>query len=105
MILVAPSSVTITGPSEARGNETVALTCTTANSNPPAEIKWMVGGRHVRNATSRQEASPDGGWVTTSNITALVPPNRRSLVVICHGLNMQHTENVVSTHTISVLCK
>jgi len=34
-----------------------------------------------------------------------VEPNKRSLVVICHGLNMQLTENVVSTHTINVLCK
>lgn len=46
-----------------------------------------------------------GGWITMSNITALVEPNKRSLVVICHGLNMQLTENVVSTHTVNVLCK
>lgn len=83
----------------------VPLTCTTANSNPAAEIKWMVAGRQVRNATSRIVVSPEGGWITTSNITAVVEPNRRSLVVICHGLNMQLTENVVSTHTINVLCE
>lgn len=82
----------------------VPLTCTTANSNPPAEIKWMVAGRQMRNATARTVVSPEGGWITTSNITAMVEPNRRSLVVICHGLNMQLTENVVSTHTINVLC-
>lgn len=46
-----------------------------------------------------------GGWITMSNITAVVEPNKRSLVVICHGLNMQLTENVVSTHTVNVLCK
>lgn len=39
-----------------------------------------------------------------SNITAAIEPHKRSLVVICHGLNMQLTENVVSTHTINVLC-
>lgn len=104
-ISVAPSHVTISGPTEARVGDPVPLTCTTANSNPPAEIKWMVGGRQVRNATSRTVVSPEGGWITTSNITAVVEPNRRSLVVICHGLNMQLTENVVSTHTINVLCK
>lgn len=65
----------------------------------------MVAGRQVRNATSRTMVSPEGGWITTSNITAIVEPNRKSLVVICHGLNMQLTENVVSTHTINVLCK
>lgn len=46
-----------------------------------------------------------GGWVTMSNITAVVEPNKRSLVVVCHGLNMQLTENVVSTHTVNILCK
>lgn len=40
-----------------------------------------------------------------SNITAVVEPNKRSLVVVCHGLNMQLTENVVSTHTVNILCK
>lgn len=105
MISVSPSHVTISGPTEARVGDPVPLTCTTANSNPPAEIKWMVAGRQVRNATSRTVVSPEGGWITTSNITAVVEPNRRSLVVICHGLNMQLTENVVSTHTINVLCE
>ncbi|XP_033156271.1 nephrin isoform X2 [Drosophila mauritiana] len=102
-VLFAPTHVTVMGPTEARVGDIVPLTCTTAPSNPPAEIKWMVGGRQVRNATSKTIVSPDGGWTTTSNITAVVEPNKRSLVVICHGLNMQLTENVVSTHTINVL--
>ncbi|PSN48808.1 hypothetical protein C0J52_25084, partial [Blattella germanica] len=96
-------TVSISGPTEARIGDSVPLTCTTANSNPPAEIKWLVAGRHVRNATSRTMVSPEGGWITTSNITATVAPNKRSLVVICHGINMQLTENIVSTHTINVL--
>lgn len=104
-VSVAPAHVTISGPTEARVNDPVPLTCTTANSNPPAEVKWMVAGK-FRNATSsRIVAAPDGGWITTSNITTVMGPNRRSLVVICHGINMQLTENVVSTHTINVLCK
>lgn len=101
---VAPAQVSISGPTEARIGDSVPLTCTTANSNPPAEIKWLVAGRHVQNATSRTVVSPEGGWITTSNITAVIAPNKRSLVVICHGINMQLTENIVSTHTINVLC-
>lgn len=46
-----------------------------------------------------------GGWITTSNLTATVEPNKRSMVVICHGINMQLTENTISTHTVNVLCK
>ncbi|GFG39572.1 hypothetical protein Cfor_01002, partial [Coptotermes formosanus] len=102
-VFFAPAQVSISGPTEARIGDSVPLTCTTANSNPPAEIKWLVAGRHVRNATSHTVISPEGGWITTSNITAVVAPNKRSLVVICHGINMQLTENIVSTHTINVL--
>ncbi|KAK5640308.1 hypothetical protein RI129_011119 [Pyrocoelia pectoralis] len=102
-VYFSPAHVTISGPTEARVGDPVPLTCSTANSNPAADIKWMVAGRQVRNATSRTMVSPEGGWITTSNITAIVEPNRKSLVVICHGLNMQLTENVVSTHTINVL--
>lgn len=77
----------------------------TGASNPPAEIKWLIGGRSIHNATQKNVTAPEGGWITTSNTTAVVRPDKRALVVICHGLNMQLTENVVSTHTINVLCK
>ncbi|CAD7011504.1 unnamed protein product [Ceratitis capitata] len=102
-VLFAPTHVSISGPTEARVGDVLSLTCSTAPSNPPAEIKWMVGGRQIRNATSKTNVSPEGGWVTVSNITTTVEPNKKSLVVICHGLNMQLTENVVSTHTVNIL--
>ncbi|XP_073986963.1 nephrin-like isoform X2 [Rhodnius prolixus] len=102
-VLFAPAQVTISGPTEARVGDAVPLTCTTASSNPPADIKWTIGGRQVRNATQRTVTAPEGGWVTTSNTTAVMAPEQRSLVVICHGLNKQLTENIVSTHTINVL--
>ncbi|XP_055693660.1 nephrin isoform X2 [Lutzomyia longipalpis] len=102
-VLFAPTHVTISGPSEARVGDIVPLQCNTAPSNPRAEIKWMVGGQLIKNASSRTVVSSEGGWITTSNITATVEPNKRSLVVICHGLNMQLSENVVSTHTVNIL--
>ncbi|XP_039278760.1 nephrin [Nilaparvata lugens] len=102
-VFFAPSHVTISGPTEARVGDIVPLTCLTAPSNPPAEVKWMIGGKQVKNATQRTYTAQEGGWITTSNTTAVVVPDKRALVVICHGLNMQLTENVVSTHTINVL--
>ncbi|CAK1549333.1 unnamed protein product [Leptosia nina] len=102
-VLFAPSHVTISGPSEARVGDPVPLTCNTAPSNPAAEIKWLVLGKHHREASNRTVISPEGGWITTSNITVVVEPNRRSIVVVCHGINAQLTENVVATHTINVL--
>lgn len=102
-VLFAPSHVTISGPSEARVGDPVPLTCTTAPSNPAADIKWLVLGKHHKEASNRTVISPEGGWITTSNITVVVEPNKRSIVVVCHGINGQLTENVVATHTINVL--
>ncbi|XP_073965682.1 nephrin adhesion molecule sticks and stones isoform X2 [Choristoneura fumiferana] len=102
-VLFAPAHVTISGPSEARVGDPVPLTCSTAPSNPAADIKWLVLGKHHREISNRTVISPEGGWVTTSNITVTVEPNRRSIVVVCHGINAQLTENVVATHTINVL--
>ncbi|XP_041985986.1 nephrin isoform X2 [Aricia agestis] len=102
-VLFAPAHVTISGPTEARVGDPVPLTCSTAPSNPAADIKWMVLGKHHKEASNRTVISPEGGWITTSNITVIVVPDRRSIVVTCHGINAQLTENMVTTHTINVL--
>ncbi|XP_058123350.1 nephrin-like [Anopheles ziemanni] len=102
-VLFAPTQVIVSGPSEARTGDSVALQCQTTASNPAADIKWVINGRQMSNATSKIVPSPEGGWVTTSNITATVESNKRSLVAICHGVNMQLPENVQSTHTVNVL--
>jgi nephron len=60
LISVAPIHVTITGPSEGRIGDVVPLQCSTAPSNPIAEIKWMVNGKQIRNATSKNAVSPEG---------------------------------------------
>ncbi|XP_052872105.1 nephrin-like [Anopheles cruzii] len=102
-VLFPPAHVIVSGSSEARVGESVALQCQTAPSNPKADIKWVVNGQQVNNATAKVVPSPEGGWVTTSNITATVEASKRSMVAICHGLNMKLTENVQATHTVNVL--
>ncbi|XP_060807924.1 nephrin [Amyelois transitella] len=102
-VLFAPSHVTISGPTEARVGDPVPLTCSTAPSNPAAEVKWLVSGKHHKETTEKTAISPEGGWITTSNITVTVEPNRRAVTVVCHGINAQLTENVVASHTINVL--
>lgn len=60
---VAPAHVSISGPSESKVGENITLQCTTAPSNPQAEIKWLVAGRQMRNATSRSFVSPEGIYI------------------------------------------
>ncbi|KOB66950.1 Uncharacterized protein OBRU01_20446, partial [Operophtera brumata] len=49
----APAHVTITGPSEARVGDPVPLACSTAPSNPAAEIKWACCATASINSSQR----------------------------------------------------
>ncbi|XP_076375305.1 sticks and stones isoform X2 [Megalopta genalis] len=102
-VLFAPSGVSIMGPTEAKADEQVVITCTTENSNPPADIKWTVDGHNFESNASRTEPAPQGGWITTSNVTFNINRTSRSIVVICDASNVKLTENVVRTHTINVI--
>lgn len=102
---VAPAGVTITGPTEAKAEDQVLITCTTENSNPPADIKWTVDGHNFESNASKTELAPNGGWITSSNVTFSINRKSRSIVVICHASNAKLTENVVGTHTINVICE
>lgn len=95
----------ITGPTEAKAEERVTITCTTENSNPPAEIKWTVGGNEFNTSNSRTYLAPQGGWITTSNITFNINRDARSVVVICHATNKKLADHTMKTHTINVICK
>ncbi|XP_015599513.1 nephrin isoform X4 [Cephus cinctus] len=102
-VLFAPTAAVITGPTEAKAGERVKVTCTTENSNPPSDIKWVVAGRNFQNSTSRTYLAPQGGSITTSDITFSINPEVRSIVVLCHALNNKLAESVVGTHTINVI--
>ncbi len=97
--------MTVTGPSEARVNETVSLECTTSNSNPEARITWVLDGREVRENGSRIATSPDGGWVSSSNLTTIIKHTGRNLTVSCHALVADLAQRVAETKIISVICK
>ncbi|KAG7187933.1 hypothetical protein KM043_013897 [Ampulex compressa] len=99
----APAGVTITGPTEAKADEQVLITCTTENSNPPADIRWTVDGHNFKSNASRTDVAAQGGWITSSNVTFAINRKSRNIVVVCHASNVKLTENVVKTHTINVI--
>ncbi|CAB3371803.1 Hypothetical predicted protein [Cloeon dipterum] len=103
-VYFAPAQVTTSGPTEGKVGDTLQITCTTANSNPPAEIKWVVNGKKRPNTTNNRTESPEGGWVTSSNLNITIPAGgQKSLTVLCHGSNQHLSENLVSTHSINIL--
>ena len=104
--LVSPSQVTIMGPTEARHGDIVNFHCVTAPSHPPADIRWTIDGRQKRTVNaSKVEVSNEGGWITSSNISITIDSNKRSVSLLCQGINPQLADNVMTTHTLHILCK
>ena len=46
--LDGPESVHIQGPEEGSPGDTLTLECSTADSNPPVDVWWVVDGRAVQ---------------------------------------------------------
>lgn len=96
--------MTIVGTKEAKVQDIVELNCTSGPSNPAASIRWLIDGREVYHNSSRITADPENGWLTSSTIQVSILPEKTNIVVICQGVNNVLKENVVTTHTINVLC-
>ena len=52
-----------------------------------------------------QSESPEGGWVTKSNLSVSVTSQDRNKVVHCYAINSALGETKVQKHVVSVLCK
>ena len=52
-----------------------------------------------------QVTSPDGGWITKSNLSLTINPMDRNKDVLCYAVNSALGETVVEKHTVAVLCK
>ena len=105
---VAPKAVKLEGPTEARAEERVSISCLTDVSNPPSEIKWVVdkdNDNHKLNFTQKVIPASHGGFITSSNITFVINKGAQRVVVVCHANNNKLSENIVGTHTINVICE
>uniref|UniRef100_A0A1W7RA58 Nephrin n=1 Tax=Hadrurus spadix TaxID=141984 RepID=A0A1W7RA58_9SCOR len=103
IVQFAPSKVTITGAKEAKAGDIVDMTCITDPSNPPAEVTWVVDGRGI-NSTNATRRSPNGGWITMSNISVEITGLERNVkMVSCYAINHGLGETVVETSVLSIL--
>ncbi|KAG1691200.1 Nephrin [Nymphon striatum] len=64
----SPGKAVIDGPKEASAGDVITMFCKTERSNPPADISWVIDGRRTP-STDSVKADPQGGWITSSNIT------------------------------------
>ncbi|XP_065200592.1 nephrin-like isoform X2 [Planococcus citri] len=98
----APATLIINGSSEGKVGDEIPLTCSSAPSNPPVELKWNIGGKDVTNTSFQRVSSLHNGYVTHSNITVTIESDAENVVVICSATSVLG-DNKLATHTITVL--
>ncbi|CAB0042243.1 unnamed protein product, partial [Trichogramma brassicae] len=101
-VLFAPATVKLEGPTEARAEERVTISCVTDISNPASEIKWVVDNQKIESTQHVTEAAM-GGFITSSNITFTINKMAQRAVVVCHANNIKLSETIVGTQTINVI--
>ncbi|XP_069180503.1 nephrin isoform X2 [Procambarus clarkii] len=100
----AASSVTISGPDEAKVGDVIAISCVAENSNPPADVTVVINGQTPPGATSRTQKVDHGGWRTITNLTNYeVRPIDSDLTVNCYALNQALGSTKIDTKVVSVL--
>ncbi|XP_076457833.1 nephrin-like [Babylonia areolata] len=99
-----PQSVRMSG---GRGSlsagDRVRLRCETTHSNPQAPVTWFARGRQIpsRDVTNRFRSSPDGGWVTRSEVNVRLTQQDHNVVYTCQATN-DLGSTVQDTVTLSV---
>ena len=104
-LAVAPDSLRIIGPSEARAGELLSYSCSTTNSNPAAAVHWTVGNETRPAERTNVVRSPSGGYITHSEITVSLGPADRSKMIVCNAVNTELNDAKSESKMLSVICK
>ena len=105
LFAVAPASVELQGPREARAGEKLSYECVTSNSNPPATIQWIVDNVTLSSVHSRTVESALGGWNTHANLSVTVGSNDRNKIITCNVINSELNAIKTESAMLTVICK
>ncbi|XP_074786416.1 nephrin [Athene noctua] len=102
-VIYPPAEVTITGTPTVAENGTLTLTCTSAPSNPPVQLRWWLGGRELVTTDPAHTWGEGRGSVTSSNVTLVGRRQDHGRPLVCEaagpGLGTRSTSLVLSvTH-------
>lgn len=100
----APAYVNITGHENmVKAGDTVTLKCTTANSNPASVLSWFSGGRKLSTHEDVETPAPNGGFITSQELTITMPANTDSVNYMCHAYTAALFTTITSTVTVNVM--
>uniref|UniRef100_A0ABM0MI06 Nephrin-like n=1 Tax=Saccoglossus kowalevskii TaxID=10224 RepID=A0ABM0MI06_SACKO len=98
-----PSHVNITGYDHAvKAGDWVTLTCKSTNSNPPSFITWWTAGRQVKTSDDVVVKAPNGGYITSQNLTVELKAQTDSVLYTCQATNEELLQSVSNSVTLSV---
>ncbi|NWH43523.1 NPHN protein, partial [Fregata magnificens] len=81
-----PAEVTIAGTPTVAENGTVALSCTSAPSNPPVQLRWWLGGRELAPTETTRTQAEGRGSVTVSNVTLVGQREDHGRSLVCEAV-------------------
>ncbi|KAK1151887.1 nephrin isoform X3 [Acipenser oxyrinchus oxyrinchus] len=86
-VVFLPSEVKILGSSSIAEKKQLSLSCFTAASNPPVQIRWWLGFRELTTTEVTITEASNGGRVTMSNLTHTVSREENGLQLTCEAFN------------------
>ncbi|XP_075763078.1 nephrin isoform X3 [Pelodiscus sinensis] len=97
-VVFLPTEVSILGSSNTPENKQISLSCSTAPSNPPVQLRWWLGWRELTTAEVTVSEAAHGGTVTVSNLTHVARREENGLPLTCEAFN----EAVLFTRSASL---
>uniref|UniRef100_A0A8C8VJD2 NPHS1 adhesion molecule, nephrin n=1 Tax=Pelusios castaneus TaxID=367368 RepID=A0A8C8VJD2_9SAUR len=97
-VVFLPTEVSILGSSSTAENKQISLSCSTAPSNPPVQLRWWLGWRELITTEVTVTEAAHGGTVTVSNLTHVVRREENGLPLTCEAFN----EAVLFTRSASL---
>ncbi|XP_068220905.1 protein amalgam-like isoform X2 [Palaemon carinicauda] len=103
-VVYPPSLISVSGPKKARVGEDVTFLCKAKDSNPAAEISWMIEGkpRHAVIATVRKSSTT--GYNTLSKLSFTVPTVTSGVMMLtCVAVNREIGTKEVDTYILHIM--
>ncbi|RWS31861.1 nephrin-like protein [Leptotrombidium deliense] len=103
-VLFLPEKVMISGPSEAKLFQTIAVKCTTRPSNPPPRISWFVDGNVSSSGTIETKGADKNAWIVISTLTLTITSKDPSVkTFMCQAESSALRDVVYATHKLTVI--
>ncbi|XP_069057220.1 nephrin [Pleurodeles waltl] len=101
-VVFLPTKVTILGSSSVQEHKEISMSCFTAASNPPVQIRWWLGWKELVNTVVTITDADNGGKITMSNLTHTAVREDNGLQLTCEAFNEAVLYTKMNSITVTV---